>query len=68
MKQPRACKQGTSFRLTPEARQLLVLMARRLGLPRGGVLELLIRERARQEGVSLGNARDGPSAEVPSAS
>jgi hypothetical protein len=68
MKQPRGSKQGTSFRLTPEARQLLVLMARKLGLPRGVVLERLIRERAQQEGVSLGHARDGPSAEAPSAS
>ena len=68
MKYSRGGKQGTSFRLTPEALQLLVLMARKLGLSRGGVLEILIRERAQQEGVVPGNARDGPSAEAPSAS
>jgi hypothetical protein len=68
MKYSRGDKQGTSFRLTPEALQLLVLIARKLGLSRGGVLEILIRERAQQEGVALGNARDGPSAEAPSAS
>jgi hypothetical protein len=43
-------------------------MARQLGLSRGGVLEILIRERAQQAGVAPGNARDGPSAETPSAS
>jgi hypothetical protein len=68
MKHLRGGKQGTSYQLTAEALQLLVLMARKLGLSRGGVLEILIRERAQQEGVAPGNARDDPSAEAPSAS
>jgi hypothetical protein len=37
-----------SFRLTLEALNLLKLMARKVGLPSGGLLEILIRERAKQ--------------------
>jgi hypothetical protein len=56
MKMTKLHKKATSFRLTPEALRLLSLMAHKVGLPRGGLLELLIRERARRERVCLESA------------
>ena len=39
---------NTSFRLSPEARRLLDLLASRDGITKTAVLELLIREKARK--------------------
>ena len=51
----------TSFRLTREALRLLAQMARAVGRPRGGLLEVLIRERATQERLNDHDAPDVPS-------
>ena len=56
MKMTKLQKTATSFRLTPEALRLLSLMARKVGLSRGGLLELLIRDRAMRERVCLESA------------
>jgi predicted DNA-binding protein len=53
MKSRQSDKIGTSFRLTREARQLLTLLARKLGLPRSGLIEIAIRERAKSEGIEV---------------
>lgn len=44
-------KQTTSFRLTREARALLRELAKRHGLRSASMLEILIREKARDLGV-----------------
>jgi hypothetical protein len=44
-------KEPTSFRLSPDGRRLLGELARRLGVSRTAVLEVLIRQKARQEGI-----------------
>jgi hypothetical protein len=44
-------KEPTSFRLSPDGRRLLGALARRLGVSRTAVLEVLIREKAKQEGI-----------------
>ena len=44
-------KQGTSIRLTQEARRLLRLLADRWGVSQAAVLELLIRQCADKEGL-----------------
>jgi hypothetical protein len=46
--QPKRGKRSSSFRLTPEARALLPLIAQRLGVSQSSVLELLIRNQATQ--------------------
>jgi len=56
MKMAKLQKTATSCRLTPEALRLLSLMARKVGLSRGGLLELLIRDRAMCERVCLESA------------
>jgi hypothetical protein len=56
MKITKLQKKATSCRLTPEALRLLSLMARKVGLSRGGLLELLIRDRAMCERVCLESA------------
>lgn len=45
-------KQPTTFRLTDKAKDLLARLAEELGMSQGAVLESLIREKARKEGVS----------------
>jgi hypothetical protein len=42
-------KVTSNHRLTPEGKRLLVLLAERLGLDQTGVIETLIREKARAE-------------------
>ena len=37
-------KEATSYRLTPEAKRLLTNLAEKLGLSRGAVLEIAIRD------------------------
>lgn len=44
-------KQGTSFRLTAEAVALLHKLAERYGLNHSDMLEVIIRDRARAEGL-----------------
>jgi len=44
-------KKSTSFRLTPEARRLLEVLALKFGISQTAVLELLIREKAKRENV-----------------
>jgi hypothetical protein len=41
----------TTFRLTPEARRLLVALAERKGINRTAAVELMIREAAKREGI-----------------
>jgi predicted transcriptional regulator len=41
----------TSFHLSPEARRLLDELAKAKGLSKTGVLEVIIRDAARQEGI-----------------
>ena len=43
-----------SFRLSPRARALLLELAKRWGVSQKDVLELLLRERAKQEGIPEG--------------
>ena len=49
--QPRQNKRTTSFRLTPEARDLLERLAQRYGLNHSDMLEVMIRDRAKAEGL-----------------
>lgn len=56
-KGPAEPKQGTSFRLSVDARKLLALLSEHLGLSQAGALEMLIRERCRREKITL--AKDG---------
>lgn len=44
-------KVTSNHRLTPEGKRLLILLAEHLGLDQTGVIETLIRERARAEGL-----------------
>jgi hypothetical protein len=46
-------KEPTSFRLSTDGRRLLDQLASRLGVSRTAILELLIREKAKQEGVTV---------------
>jgi hypothetical protein len=46
-------KEPTSFRISPEAKELLRLLSDRLHIPQSAVLELAIREKARREKVGL---------------
>jgi len=41
----------TSVRITPTAQRLWDVLAERMGLSKAGVLETLLREKARSEGV-----------------
>ncbi len=42
---------STSFRLSTEARRLLVLLAQRQGVSKTAIIELAIRKAARDEGL-----------------
>jgi hypothetical protein len=44
-------KVTSNHRLTPEAKRLLILLAEHLGLDQTGVIETLIREKARAEEI-----------------
>lgn len=44
-------KHPTSFRLSHEALRLLAALAKKLGLNKAGTLEVMIRDRAKAEGV-----------------
>jgi hypothetical protein len=44
-------KEPTSFRLSPDGRRLLEELSRRMGVSRTAILEVLIREKAKQEGI-----------------
>ena len=44
-------KQGVSYRLTPEALQLLSTLAKRYGLNNSDMLEVMIRNQAKSEGL-----------------
>lgn len=44
-------KQTTTIRLSPDGRRLLAELARRQGISRTAVLELLIRQEAEKRGV-----------------
>ena len=41
-----------SFRLTPEARRLLAALAEKKGISKTAVLEILIRQEAKEEGLT----------------
>lgn len=43
-------KEPISFRLTPEAKTLIAVLARRLGVPQSAVLEMAVREFAAKQG------------------
>jgi hypothetical protein len=55
-----ASQRTPSFRLTREALRLLARMARKVGRPRGGLLEGLIRERAKHERLDDHDSPDVP--------
>jgi hypothetical protein len=60
MSKEQADKRITSFRLMEAAHELLAALARKLGVPRSGILELLIREKAKAEQIVLKQEkRDG---------
>jgi predicted DNA-binding protein len=42
-------KQATSIRLSPEAKRLLVLLSKKLGISQAAVMEIAIRRIAEQE-------------------
>jgi hypothetical protein len=44
-------KTSTSYRMSPEAKRLLAALAEKLGIAQSAVLEVIIREKARSEGV-----------------
>jgi len=44
-------KQVTSYALSEECKCLLEMLAKHFGLSRASVIEMLVRERARQEGI-----------------
>ena len=44
-------KVAMTIRVTPEAHRLLLALKGRLGVPMAGLLELLVRQKAREEGV-----------------
>jgi hypothetical protein len=46
-------KEPTSFRLSTDGRRQLDLLASQLGVSRTAILELLIREKAKKEGIAL---------------
>jgi DNA-binding PadR family transcriptional regulator len=46
-------KKVVSYRMSEEGRWLLDAMARKWGIPKSAVLELLIRDRANAEGVTI---------------
>lgn len=45
-------KVPVAVRLTPAARDLMVVMAEKLGLSQAGVLELALRKLAKEEGIT----------------
>jgi hypothetical protein len=51
----------TSVRVTPTCRQLWDELARQMGLSNAGVLEVIIRDRARVEGITLTKPEDSSS-------
>jgi hypothetical protein len=46
-----------SFRLTAEGKQLLNELSRHLGISRTGVLEILIREKAKEQKIYLSRGK-----------
>lgn len=44
-------KRATSIRLTPEAKRLMAVTAKKLGISQSAVLELAIRQFAKNEGI-----------------
>jgi len=48
----------TSFTLTDEAKRLLELLAKQLGISQSNILEILIRERAEQKGIKVESVQD----------
>ncbi|MFZ4658369.1 MAG: ribbon-helix-helix protein, CopG family [Caldilineaceae bacterium] len=51
-------KTKTSFTLTNEAKRLLELLAKQLGISQSNLLELMIREKAESKGVKLESVQD----------
>ncbi len=45
-------KKQTAFRLSEEARRLLEVLSRKLGVTQAAIVELAIREKAQKEGAS----------------
>ena len=52
-------KEATSFRLSPEGRRLLALLAKEGGISQAAVLETLIRERARRDRLDTAREANG---------
>lgn len=48
----------TSVRITPICRELWDELARRMGLSNAGALEIIIRDRAKAEGITLTKPED----------
>lgn len=46
-------KKAASFRLSQDARDLLVMIAKKLSISQTAILEIIVREKARTEHVSL---------------
>jgi predicted transcriptional regulator len=53
-------KQKFNFRLSDDAKKLLELMAKKIGIPQTNVLELAIREKAATLNVTLPAAESDP--------
>ena len=51
-------KHATSVRLTDEGKRLLAALARKFGISQASVLELLIRDKAKKEGIKNENDSD----------
>ena len=51
-------KVKTSFTLTEEAKRLLEVLAKQLGISQSNLLELIIREKAEQRGVKVESLQD----------
>lgn len=52
-------KTKTSFTLTDEAKRLLELLAKQLGISQTGVIEIAIREQAEKRGIKIESVQDG---------
>jgi predicted transcriptional regulator len=52
-------KPATSVRLSPEAKELLVLLARKNGISQAAVVETLIHEKARRENLGIADSTPG---------
>jgi hypothetical protein len=50
-------KEATSYRLTPEVKRLIKVLADRLGINETSVIELAVRELAERKGIQMSNPK-----------